>query len=132
MSTTITFTETQLESLNNIIKYMTYTYNEMKDYYERDESERNSHIFNDVRIAAKAIGSKIDENDYKEEEGNVDCFGCGDEMDIGSIMEYRLPCGSFCKACMDKHAHCPKCFPEDCPICAEAGYPQCIKSGSRS
>ena len=70
MSTTITFTETQLESLNKIIEYMTYTYNEMKDYYERDESERNSHIFNDVRIAAEAIGSKIDENDYKEDESD--------------------------------------------------------------
>jgi hypothetical protein len=42
----------------------------MKDYYERDESERNSHIFNDVRIAAEAIGSKIDENDYKEDESD--------------------------------------------------------------
>jgi hypothetical protein len=78
---------------------------------------------------------KLNEIEEQVEE-KVECFACGDEMDADGHRTYLLPCGYFCKGCMeDKHGECYKCFPsdeedKDAPKCKTEGCENpCAKHG---
>ncbi len=83
---------------------MTYSYGEMKDYYEREKDARDRHIFNHVRVAAKAIGSEIDESDHNEDgepyaECSVsDCFANTNQRydKYGAIIQHLETEEIFC------------------------------------
>jgi len=76
--------------------------------YEPNMSD--AEIFNHHWTMLESMGELDDEEE-------VECTECKDKLLIDGYRTYLLPCGYFCKACMeDKHQDCQQCFPE-CEHC---------------
>ena len=98
--------------------------------YARPRGEKESWIDYTSRLPFKVEGdervitkeeiekhleeAKENVEEREEEEEQCECLCCGWKTDANNSRMYFLPCGWFCKACMeDEHKHCSKCFPDD-------------------